>query len=175
MIFKSFKCSKIFPFCLSSALCIFLSYFAEVAVCLPRTIPPALGFHLSEARLSPHCPCQESGEAEPSFLLKASVLWLPRKGHTSSPAPGGPHSHIAYIAFPAQPLPCFPRHSLCSSVPSNVCSCLGGGRSRRQPWSTTENSGERSYPEKPHTEEPEAPCVAACLTCRVHLLKSGSV
>lgn len=108
MIFKSFKCSKIFPFCLSSALCIFLSYFAEVAVCLPRTIPPALGFHLSEARLSPHCPCQESGEAEPSFLLKASVLWLPRKGHTSSPAPGGPHSHMPtslslHSRFPAFP------------------------------------------------------------------------
>lgn len=174
MICKSSKRSKIFPFCLSSVLCIFFSYCAEVAVCLPRTIPPSLGFHLNEARLSPHCPCHESGEAEPLFLLKASVLRLPRKGHTSSPAPGGPHSHTTYITFPARHFPAFPDTP--SSVPSNVCFCLGGGRSRRrQPWSTIENSGERNYPEKPHTEEPEAPCVAACLTCHVHLLKSGSI
>ena len=54
MICKSFKYSKIFP--LSSVLYIFLVYCAAVAVCLPRTIPSALGFQLSEARLSSHCP-----------------------------------------------------------------------------------------------------------------------
>lgn len=114
------------------------------------------------------------GRQSPCSSLRHRFSGYPRKGHTSSPAPGGPHSHTTYITFPARHFPAFPDTP--SSVPSNVCFCLGGGRSRRrQPWSTTENSGERNYPEKPHTEEPEAPCAAACLTCRVHLLKSGSI
>lgn len=184
MICKSCKCSKIFPFCLSSC-CIYLVYCTAVAVCLPRTIPPALGFHLSEARLSSHLPGDESGDAEPSFLLKALLLWLPRKGHPSSLPREDPILTITYITFspPCTPASLFRRHSLYSSVtfrlldPSNVCFCLGGNRRRkRQPWSSTERIQGKGTLQKSHTQRSlKAPCVTACLTCRVHLLKSGSV
>lgn len=145
-------------------LYIFLAYCTAVAVCLHRTIPPALGFHLSEARLSPHCPCDEPGDAEPSFLLKALLLWLPRKGHPSSLPQEDPILTITYITFPppCTPASLFPRHSLYSSVtfrlldPSYVCFCLGGNRRRkRQPWSSTERIQGKGTLQKNHTEEPE--------------------
>ena len=137
MICKSFKCKKSSLFCLSSVLqMFFLVYCVAVAVCLPRTIPPTLGFHLDEAGLSPHCPRDESGGGRALIPQSGTGCLVSQKGKPLLPSPQE-DPNLAYISPITSPPSCTPtclflQNFLYSSLtfrildPSNLCFCLGG-------------------------------------------------
>lgn len=117
MICKIFKCKKISLFCLSSVLqMFFLVYCVAVAVCVPRTIPPTLGFRLDEPGLSPHCPRDELGRGRALIPQSGAGCLVTQKGKPLLPSPQE-DPNLAYISPITSPPSCTPTSLFFQTLP----------------------------------------------------------